>query len=185
MATWNFDPGHTSASFSARHMMVATVRGTFAPPTGTLEFDVKNPAAAHVTAELDATSLTSGVVDRDNHLRSADFLDAANFPKITFKSTSVEVTGDDTANVTGDLTIRGITRPVVLKTEFLGIVNSPFGDTRAGFSASTKINREDWGLNWNVAIEAGGVLVGKDIKIELELEAILVPETEGAAASNA
>jgi polyisoprenoid-binding protein YceI len=185
MATWNFDPAHTTASFSARHMMVTTVRGTFAPPTGTLEFDSENPAAAHVYAEIDATSLTSGVTDRDNHLRSADFLDVANFPTITFKSTKVDVTGDDTANVTGDLTIRGVTRPVVLKTEYLGTVNSPFGDKRAGFSASTKINREDWGLNWNVAIEAGGVLVGKEIKIELELEAILVPETEAAASTTA
>ena len=185
MATWKFDPAHTSASFSARHMMVTTVRGTFAPPTGTLEFDPANPAAAHVHAEIDATTLTSGVTDRDNHLRSADFLDVANFPKITFNSTKVQVTGDDTADVTGDLTIRGVTRPVVLKTEYLGKVASPFGDTRAGFSASTKINREDWGLNWNVAIEAGGVLVGKEIKIELELEAILVPETEAAASTPA
>ncbi len=185
MATWTFDTAHTSASFSARHMMVSTVRGSFAPPTGTLEFDEANPAAAKVFAELDAASLTSGVADRDNHLRSADFLDAANFPKITFKSTSVEVTGDDTANVTGDLTIRGVTHPVVLKTEYLGSLNSPFGDKRAGFSATGKFNREDWGLNWNMAVEAGGVLVGKEIKIELELEAILVPETEGATSAKA
>ncbi len=182
MATWTFDPGHTSASFSARHMMVTTVRGSFAAPTGTLEFDPANPEAAYVEAEIDATTLTSGVADRDNHLRSADFLETDKYPTITFKSTKVEVTGDDTANVTGDLTIRGVTRPVVLKAEYLGTVNSPFGDRRAGFTASTKINREDWGLTWNVAIEAGGVLVGKDIKIELELEAILVQETEGAAA---
>lgn len=185
MATWTFDPAHTSASFSARHMMVSTVRGSFAPPTGTLEFDENNPAAAKVYAELDASTLTSGVADRDNHLRSPDFIDAGNFPTITFSSTNVEVTGDNTANVTGDLTIRGVTHPVVLKTEFLGIVNSPFGDKRAGFSATGKFNREDWGLNWNMAIEAGGVLVGKEIKIELDLEAILVPETEGAAATNA
>jgi len=184
MATWKFDSAHTSASFSARHMMVTTVRGTFAPPTGTLEFDPENPAAAHVEAQLDATTLSSGVTDRDNHLRSADFLDVANYPTITFKSTKVELTGGDEANVTGDLTIRGVTHPVVLKAEYLGKVNSPFGDTRVGFTASTKINREDWGLTWNVGIEAGGVLVGKEIKIELDLEAILVTETveEGASA---
>ena len=183
MATWTFDPAHTSASFSARHMMVTTVRGTFAPPTGKLEFDPENPAAAYVEAKLDATSLTSGVKDRDNHLRSADFLETDKYPTITFKSTKVEVTGDNEANVTGDLTIRGVTHPVVLKAGYLGVVNSPFGDKRAGFTASTKINREDWGLTWNVGIEAGGVLVGKEIKIELDLEAILVPETAPAAAS--
>jgi polyisoprenoid-binding protein YceI len=183
MATWKFDPAHTTVSFSARHMMVTTVRGTFAPPKGKLEFDPENPAAAYVEAEIDATSLTSGVTDRDNHLRSADFLDAANFPTLTFKSTKVEVTDDNEGKVTGDLTIRGVTHPVTLKVEYLGAVNSPFGDKRAGFVASTKINREDWGLTWNVAIEAGGVLVGKDIKIELDVEAILVPETEKTAAA--
>ena len=183
MATWTFDPAHTSASFSARHMMVSTVRGTFAAPTGKLEFDPVNPEAAYVEAEIDATTLTSGVLDRDNHLRSADFLEVDKYPTITFKSTKVEVTGNDSANVTGNLTIRGVTRPVVLKAEYLGLVNTPFGDQRTGFTASTKINREDWGLTWNMAIEAGGVLVGKEIKIELELEAILVPEGVEAGAA--
>lgn len=182
MATWKFDPAHTTVSFSARHMMVTTVRGVFAPPTGKLEFDPENPAASYVEAEIDATSLSSGVADRDNHLRSADFLDAANYPTISFKSTKVDLTSDNEGKVTGDLTIRGVTHPVTLKVEYLGAVNSPFGDKRAGFVASTKINREDWGLTWNVAIEAGGVLVGKDIKIELDVEAILVPEIEQAAA---
>ena len=185
MAVWKFDPAHTTISFSARHMMVTTVRGNFAPPSGTLVFDQANPAASSVEAEIDTTTLVSGVTDRDNHLRSADFLDTANFPTITFKSTKVEVTGDDSANISGDLTIRGVTHPVVLKTEFLGVVNSPFGDKRAGFTASTKINREDYGLNWNVAIEAGGVLVGKEIKIELDVEAIYVAETEAEAAAQA
>jgi polyisoprenoid-binding protein YceI len=182
MATWKFDPAHTLASFSARHMMVTTVRGHFAPPTGKLEFDPANPEASYVEAEIDAATVNTGVTDRDNHLKSADFLDVTNYPTITFKSTKIEVTGTDEGKLTGDLTIHGITRPVTLKVEYAGQIASPFGDTRAGFSASTKINREDWGLTWNVAIEAGGVLVGKELKLELEVEAVLVPETEKSAA---
>lgn len=185
MAIWNIDPAHATAEFSARHMMVATVRGRFAPPTGTLEFDPANPAAASVEATIDATTLTSGQADRDAHLKSPDFLDVANFPTITFKSTKVEVTGENEANVTGDLTIRGITKPVTLKAEYLGSATDPWGNTKAGFTAETKINREDWGLTWNVALEAGGVLVGKDIKLSIDAEFALVktPEAEATAAA--
>jgi polyisoprenoid-binding protein YceI len=181
MATWKLDPAHTVAAFSGRHMMVTTVRGTLGAVTGTIEFDPANPAAAKVEATIDTAGLNSGVADRDNHLRSADFLDVANHPTITFKSTRVELTDGNTAKVYGDLTIRGVTRPVVINAEYLGQTPSPFGDTRAGFSGTTKINREDWGLTWNMAIEAGGVLVSKEIKIELEAEAILVPETAPAS----
>ncbi len=181
MAIWKLDSAHTIASFSTRHMMVTTVRGTLGTVTGEVEFDAANPAAASVTATIDTAGLNSGVADRDNHLRSADFLDVEKFPSVTFKSTRIEVTGDDTAKVHGDLTIRGVTRPVVLNAEYIGQVASPFGDTRVGFTASTKINREDFGLTWNVALEAGGVLVGKDIKVELDVEAVLV--TEGAPAT--
>lgn len=182
MATWNFDPSHTFASFSARHMMVTTVRGRFdTPNTGKLEFDPANPAATQVEATLNAASVNTNFADRDNHLKSADFLDVANYPTITFKSTRVEMTGDDSAKLYGDLTIRGVTRPVVFNVEFLGITNDPWGGKRAGFSAEGKINREDWGLTWNMAIEAGGVLVGRDIKINLDVEGVLVPETEATA----
>ena len=180
MATWKFDPAHTTATFTARHLMVTTVHGRFAPPTGKLEFDPENPAAAYVEAEIDATTISTGVDQRDNHLRSADFLEVDKYPTITFKSTKVEVTGSDEGRVTGRLTIHGVTREVVLNVEYLGQVASPFGDQRAGFTASTKINREDWGLTYNVAIEAGGVVVGKEIKIELDVEAILVPQPENA-----
>lgn len=181
MATWNFDPTHTYASFSARHMMVTTVRGRFdAAPTGTLVFDPANPAATVVEATIDASSVHTGLADRDGHLKSPDFLDVANYPNIVFKSTRVDVSSDSTAKLHGDLTIRNITRPVVLDVEFLGLTNDPWGGKRAGFSAETKINREDWGLTWNMAIEAGGVLVGKDIKLNLDVEAILVPETAQA-----
>ena len=185
MATWKFDPAHTTVSFSARHMMVTTVRGRFDPPTGVLSFDPQNPAASSVEAEIAASTVNTGVEMRDNHLRSADFLEAETYPTLTFKSTKVEVTDENEGKVTGDLTIHGVTRPVTLNVEYLGLVNSPFGDQRAGFTASTKINREDWGLTYNMAIEAGGVLVGKDIKIELDVEAILVPESEGEATTAA
>src|SRR5262249_53728428 len=114
MATWKFDPAHTSALFSARHMMVTTVRGTFAPPTGTLEFDEAHPENAHVEATIDTTTLNSGVEQRDNHLKSADFLEVDKFPTITFKSTKIEITGDNEGKVTGDLTVHGVTRPVTL-----------------------------------------------------------------------
>lgn len=181
MTVWNIDTAHTSAEFSARHMMITTVRGSITNVTGTVVFDPANPAAASVEATLDATTLTTGVADRDHHLKSPDFLDVANYPTITFKSTKVEPSADgQKARVTGDLTIRGVTRPVTLDVEFLGMGNSPFGDTRAGFTASTRINREDWGLTWNMALEAGGVLVGKEIGITLDVEVIKVTEAAPA-----
>lgn len=183
MATWNLDSAHTFASFSARHMMVTTVRGKLGTITGQIEFDPANPTAAKVEATIDTAGVSSGVADRDNHLRSADFLDVENYPTITFKSTRVEVTGENTGKLHGDLTIRGVTRPVVIDIEYLGQTPSPFGDTRAGFVGTTRINREDWGLTWNMAIEAGGVLVSKEVKIELDVQAILVPETAPAAAT--
>jgi polyisoprenoid-binding protein YceI len=182
MATWKFDAAHTTIAFSTRHMMVTTVRGTFAPPTGTLEFDPANPTAAYVEAVIDAKTVNTGVEMRDNHLRSADFLEVDRYPTITFKTTKVEVTGKNEGKITGDLTIHGVTRSVVLNVEHLGVVDSPFGDKRAGFAASTKINRENWGLTYNTAIEAGGFVVGKELRIDLDVEAILVTETEQEAA---
>ncbi len=180
MATWKFDPTHSSAEFAARHMMVSTVRGGFRNVTGTIEFDPENVEASSVEATIDVREMTStGVLDRDNHLKSADFLDAETYPTITFKSTKVEKTGDNTGRITGDLTIRNVTRPVTLDAELLGIVNSPFGQKVAGFSATTTINREDFGLTWNMVVEGGGVLVGKDIKISLDVEAALVEEPAG------
>ena len=182
MATWKFDPAHTAVTFTTRHMMVTTVHGRFAPPTGKLEFDPANPAASYVEAEIDAKTVSTGVDQRDNHLRSADFLEVEKFPTITYKSTKIEVTGENEGKITGDLTIHGVTHPVTLNVEHLGVVDSPFGDKRAGFTASTKINREDWGLTYNAAIEAGGFVVGKELKIELDVEAILVPEPANPAA---
>jgi polyisoprenoid-binding protein YceI len=175
MAHWNLDPAHSSAEFSAKHMMITTVRGRLAVVGGVIDFDPANPAAASVEATLDAASINSGVGDRDGHLKSPDFLDVATYPTITFKSTRVEPTGGDKARIHGDLTVRGTTRPVVLEAEFLGAGKNPFDQTeRAGFIASTAINREDWGLTWNVALEAGGILVGKEIRISLDVQAIKV-----------
>ena len=176
MSEWKFDQNHTSASFAARHMMVTTVRGQFQQVSGTLRFDPQKMADSSVEATIVANSLTTGVADRDNHLRSADFLDVANNPEITFKSTRVQLTGDTTAKVMGNLTIRGKTLPATLDVEFLGQTKSPFGDERVGFTATTRINREDFGLTWNRALETGGVLVGKDININLDVEAVLVAE---------
>ncbi|MBL1133987.1 MAG: polyisoprenoid-binding protein [Chloroflexi bacterium] len=182
MAKWNIDPAHTGINFSVRHMMVTTVRGSFQNFNGTIEFDPANPTAGSVEVTIDANSINTGASDRDNHLRSADFFDVANHPNITFKSTKVEVKGDNTGKIYGDLTIHGVTRPVVLDTEFLGENTNPWGAKVIGFNATTKINREDFGLTWNVALETGGVLVGKEIKIELDVEAALVVESVAANA---
>ncbi|MBZ0306426.1 MAG: YceI family protein, partial [Anaerolineae bacterium] len=154
--TWKIDPTHSAANFSVKHMMVTTVRGHFNEIDGTIDFDEANPAASQVNVEIKVASIDTGVADRDNHLRSADFFDVANFPKITFRSTKVEVTGKNEGRITGDLTIRGVTRPVVIETEFLGSLKDPWGNDKVAFSGETKINREDFGLTWNVALETGG-----------------------------
>jgi polyisoprenoid-binding protein YceI len=163
-------------------MMITTVRGGFRNVTGTIEFDPDHPGQASVEAVIQTSEITStGLQQRDDHLKSPDFLDITNYPTITFKSTKVEPNSDKSrAKVTGDLTIRGVTRPVTLDVEYIGQVNTPFGDTRAGFTATTKINREDFGLTWNMALEAGGWLVSKDVTLSLEAEAILVTEVAPA-----
>ncbi len=182
MALWNIDAAHAQASFSARHMMITTVRGTFGKVSGTINFDPANPSAATVEAVIDTTSLGStGNDQRDGHLKSPDFLDTEKFPTITFKSTGVEANADGSeAKITGDLTIKDVTRSVVLNAEFLGQGKSPFGTTVAGFNGKTKINREDFGLTWNMALETGGWLVAKDINIELDVEAVLATEAAPA-----
>ena len=181
MAVWNIDSAHAQANFAARHMMITTVRGSFNKISGSINFDPANPAAASVEVVIDTTSMTStGVEQRDQHLQSPDFLDVANFPTITFKSSKVEPYDNGSkAKITGDLTIKGVTKPVVLDTELLGQGKTPFGTTVAGFNGKTKINREDWGLTWNMALETGGWLVAKDVTIELDVEAVLAGEPAG------
>lgn len=177
MTKWELDPTHSSAEFAARHMMVSTVRGGFRNVTGTINFDPEHPENGSVEATIQVNEMTStGVADRDAHLKSPDFLDAEKYPTITFKSTKVEKVGENKGRVIGDLTIRDVTRPVTLDAELLGVVNSPFGTKVAGFHATTAINREDFGLTWNMVVEGGGVLVGKEIKISLDVEVVAVQE---------
>ena len=166
--TWSVDPAHTDIQFSAKHMMVTSVRGKFSGVEGTLTMDEEHPAASSGSFTVAAESLNTGVDQRDGHLRSADFFDVATYPRITFVATSVEHRGGSDYNVTGDLTIRDTTKPVTFDVEFLGIYQG-FQGRRAGFHGTAKLNREDWGLTWNVALESGGWLVGKEIKLEIDL----------------
>jgi polyisoprenoid-binding protein YceI len=170
--TWTIDSAHSSVTFSAKHMMVTTVRGSMKIRDFDLDFDPDNLVDSRVRVVLDAASIDTDQQMRDDHLRSADFLDVANHPDITVQSTEIVPRGGDEYEIRGDLTIRGTTRPVVLKAEYAGTVTNMQGGKSAGFSATTKINREDFGLTWNVALEQGGLLVSKDIKIEIDLEAM-------------
>jgi polyisoprenoid-binding protein YceI len=175
MATWSIDNTHTNVEFTAVHMMFTKVRGKFANVSGTIVYDPQNPTASSVDVSIDAASISTGVDQRDGHLKSPDFLEVEKYPTITFKSTNVS--GDaQKAKVTGDLTIHGVTKSVVLDAEFVGQGTNPYGMVVAGFNGTTKINREDFGLTWNVALEAGGILVSKEITINLEVQAVLQQE---------
>ena len=167
--TWTLDPAHSAVTFTAKHMMVTTVRGTLPILDLDLDFRPDDPAGSSVKVVLDAAGIATGQAGRDQHLRSADFLETEQYPTIEFRSTSVRRVGDDDVAIEGDLTIRGVTRPVLLDAEFAGIVPNLQGGRRAAFSATTKINRDDFGLTWNVALEQGGWLVGKEIKIAIDL----------------
>jgi polyisoprenoid-binding protein YceI len=169
--TWKLDPNHTVVGAVARHLMVAKVRGKFRVFSGAIHIE-GTVEDSWAELDVDAASIDTGVEDRDNHLRSADFLDVEHHPKITFKSTKVEQTGANTLRVTGDLTIRAMTRPVVLDVTYEGLVSDPWGGTRAGFTMTGELLREDWGMTWNVALESGGVLVSKKVDLEIEAEAI-------------
>lgn len=170
--TWTIDPSHSRLGFSARHAMVATVRGGFDDFTGTLQIDEADPARTTAEVTIQAASINTSVGDRDGHLRSGDFLDVETYPTLKFTSTSARAAGDDEYVLTGDLTIRDVTRPVELKVSYLGASTDPFGNLRAGFEAETTINRKDFGLVWNVALETGGILVGDKIKITIDVSAI-------------
>lgn len=169
---WALDTTHSEAAFTARHLMVTKVRGRFAVSGGAVTI-AENPLESSVEATLDVVSVHSGEAGRDEHLRSADFFDAEHYPTITFRSTKVEAARDGEYKLTGDLTIKDVTKPVTLDLEYLGTVESPFGDTRAGFSATAEISRKDWGLDFNMALEAGGVVVGDKIKLNIDAETIL------------
>ena len=170
--TWQIDPNHSAVAFAVKHMMFTTVRGRFQDVKGTIEVDEKNPANSTVNVEIAAASIDTGVADRDGHLRSADFLDVEKFPLLTFRSKKIE--GDTSGNfrVVGDLSIRGKAAEVTLDAVFEGTGTDPWGGTRAGIRATTTIDRRDWNLTWNQALETGGILVGNDLRIELEIQAV-------------
>ena len=173
MATWQLDPAHSSVEFSVKHMMMTTVRGRFKNVKATLTADEEHPEGCCVEVEIDVASIDTGVADRDAHLRSADFFDAERYPTITFRSKRIDGAagkeGED-FRVVGDLTIRDTTMEVVLDCEFEGRGTDPWGKERAGFSAKAEIDRREWGLKWNQAIETGGVLVANKVRIEAEVQ---------------
>jgi len=172
--TWTIDPDHSMVEFSAKHLMITTVKGRFGAVAGTIVTDVDDPTKSSVNVTVGAGSIDTRTEQRDQHLRSPDFLDAERFPAITFVSRRVEGRAErpgDEFRVIGDLTIRGTTREVVLAASFEGEGRDPWGGTRASYSATTRIDRRDFGLTWNQALEAGGVLVGNEVKISLEVQA--------------
>ena len=169
--TWKLDPTHSDISFSVRHLAISKVRGAFE------KFDVtvvtaEDPKDTTIVATVDVASVNTNQSDRDNHLRTSDFFLIEEYPTMTFTSTSFDVKGDD-FTINGDLTLRGVTKPVVLKGEFGGIVTDGYGQTKAGATASTKIDRTDFGVNWNAALEAGGLTLGNDVTLNFELQVVL------------
>ncbi|HOC14128.1 MAG TPA: YceI family protein [Propionicimonas sp.] len=170
--TYNLDPSHSRVGFVARHAMIAKVRGAFNEVAGTATIDGANPSASALDVTIQTASVDTRDANRDSHLASPDFFDAAQYPTITFKATDFAVTDDQTVEVTGDLTIKDITRPVVVPFTFEGVATDPFGNERAGFEGQVTINRKDWGLTWNAALETGGVLVGDKVTLELEVSAV-------------
>jgi polyisoprenoid-binding protein YceI len=168
---WDIDSAHSTVGFGVRHMMVSTVHGSFGKYTGTVKLDEADIAKSKVHLEIDATSITTGNDKRDEHLKSPDFFDVAHFPKLVFDATKVERVGADGLNLTGNLTIKNVTKPVVLVVSGLsGEVKDPWGGVRRGATATTKINRKDFGLVWNKGLETGGVVVGDEVTIDLEVE---------------
>ena len=180
--TWQIDSAHSQIYFTVRHMMISKVRGQFESFSGEVNYDEENPTRTTVDIQIDAASLNTKEAQRDGHLKSPDFLDVANYPVVRFQSTKVEQSSADSGKLYGNLTIRDITKPVVLDVEYAGQAQSPWGNISAGFSGSTTINRKEWGLNWNQALETGGVLVGDKIQIEIELELVKVAELEAVPA---
>ena len=170
--TWNIDASHSQVEFAVKHMMIATVRGRFADVKGTVVTDDSDAAAAEVDVVIDVNSIDTREAKRDAHLKSADFFDAETFPRITFKSTRVNGAGGDQFKLVGDLTIHGVTREVALDVTSEGRAKDPWGGERAGYSAVARVNRKDFGLTWNQALETGGLLVGDEIKISLDLELV-------------
>jgi polyisoprenoid-binding protein YceI len=172
LGTWNIDPSHSAIAFSVRHMVVSKTRGRFNKWSGQLRFDAANPSASSVEVDIDPASLDTGDTQRDAHLRSADFFDVEKYPTASFRSSKVELAGEGRYLVTGNLTVHGITQPVVLDVSYEGSGKDPWGGERTGFSATTTIDRKHFGLEWNKALETGGLLVGEKVELNLEIEAV-------------
>jgi polyisoprenoid-binding protein YceI len=170
--TYNVDPAHTRVGFVARHAMVTKVRGSFNEFEGSGHFDAEDPTRSTLQLAIKAESIDTGNLDRDAHLRSNDFFDMDNYPEITFKSTSVQKVDDEHYRVTGDLTVKGVTQPIAIPFELSGPVQDPWGMTRIGLEGRAEINRKDWGVNFNVALEAGGLLVSEKVTLEFDVAAV-------------
>jgi polyisoprenoid-binding protein YceI len=182
---WEIDAAHSQVTFSVRHMMISTVKGQFTVLSGHLHIDEQNPANSSVDAQVETASIDTRDKNRDGHLQSPDFFDAAQYPTIAFKSTSVAPLGGSEYSVTGDLSMHGVTKSVTFKAEYAGQGKNPWGLQVAGLNATTKINRKDWGLNWNQGLEAGGVLVSEEVKIEIDLQAAYKDAPVNATTTNA
>ena len=170
--TYAIDPTHSRIGFVARHAMVTKVRGSFNEFEGTGFFDADHPENSHLALVIQAASIDTRNADRDGHLRSNDFFDMDHYPQITFRSTSVEQAGEGEYRVTGDLTIKGVTKPVTVDFDYTGVAVDPFGNHRLGIEGTTTINRKDWGVTWNAPLEAGGVLIGEKVTLEFEVSAV-------------
>jgi polyisoprenoid-binding protein YceI len=169
---FDLDPAHSSAEFGVKHLMIATVKGRMKIPRGTVRYDARDPAATLVEADVDVASIDTGAPDRDAHLRSPDFFDAAQHPTMRFVATHAEPTGEGAGQLAGELTIRGVTRPVVLDVEMDGEADDPWGKHRVALTARATLDRTEWGLAWNKALETGGVLVGDKVKVELHVSLV-------------
>ena len=173
MPIWNIDPDHSVAAFSIKHMMIADVHGQFNGVSGVIHFDPADISATSFEMKIDAAGIYTGIQKRDDHLKSADFFEVETYPHITFKSSHAERLNFNSCRITGDLTFHGITQPFTADVEFFGSIKSPFGETSMGFTARTVVNREDFGLTWNEPMENSGFMVGRDVRIFVELEADL------------
>lgn len=171
MAKFNIDKAHSEAFFQVRHL-ITHVRGCFSDFSGVVDLNKENPEQSSVSFTVQASSIDTNEGDRDNHLRSGDFFDVEKYPTLDFKSTAIRKKGEQEFAVTGDLTIHGVTKQVTLPVEFMGFVQDPWGNERAGFEAETKINRKDFGLTWNAVLETGGLMMGDDVKINLSIQAV-------------
>lgn len=178
--TWKFDTVHSAIGFSVRHLVVAKVRGRFTSWSGAIELDEDDFSRSSVQVSIEAASIDTGTPDRDTHLKSADFFDVASYPNLSFKSTRIESLGGDRYRVHGDLTIRDVTREVVLESEYNGKAKDPWGNDRVAFTAKASLDRSDYGLKWNQALETGGVVVGERVDLEIEVQAVKEAATQAA-----